>query len=64
MAALRYGQDKLPKSWRPHANKAADLIEQWDDFQEGTITAGLMAVGVPYDVANGMAYWIVVFVGA
>ncbi|WP_313813661.1 hypothetical protein [Glutamicibacter sp.] len=63
IAALRYGADRLPKKWRPYASKAANFLDDLQKWQEGPIISGLMAMGVPADVAQGIATWVVVFGG-
>ena len=63
LVALRYSADKLPKAMRPYAKKIANFLEDLENWQEGPIITGLMALGVPYDVASATATWVVVFAG-
>ncbi|WP_404287822.1 hypothetical protein [Glutamicibacter arilaitensis] len=63
IAALRYSSNKIPAKMRPYANKIANFLEDLENWQEGPIITGLMALGVPYDVASAVATWVVVFGG-
>jgi len=63
LVALRYGAEKLPKAMRPYAKKIANFLEDLESWQEGPIITGLMALGVPYDVASATATWVVIFAG-
>lgn len=63
IVALRYSADKLPKAMRPYAKKIANFLEDLENWQEGPIITGLMALGVPYDVASATATWVVIFAG-
>jgi len=63
IAALRYSSNKIPAKLRPYANKIANFLEELENWQEGPIITGLMALGVPYDVASAVATWVVVFGG-
>lgn len=63
ITALRYSSNKIPAKLRPYANKIANFLEDLENWQEGPIITGLMALGVPYDVASGVATWVVVFAG-
>ena len=63
IAALRYGSDKLPEKIRPYSNKILYFLEDLENWQEGAIATGLMHLGIPMDVAQAAAKWIVVFAG-
>ncbi|MBF6670258.1 hypothetical protein [Glutamicibacter sp. FBE19] len=63
LIALRYGADKLPKAMRPYANKIANFLDDLQNWQEGPIITGLVALGLPYDVAEATATWVVFFAG-
>lgn len=63
IAALRFGTDKIPAKLRPYAHKIANFLEDLENWQEGPIITGLMALGVPYDVASGVATWVVIVGG-
>lgn len=63
LIALRYGADKLPKAMRPYANKIANFLDDLQNWQEGPTITGLVALGVPYDVAEATATWVVFFAG-
>ena len=63
IAALRYSSNKIPAKLQPYANKIANFLEDLENWQEGPIITGLMALGVPYDVASAVATWVVVFGG-
>lgn len=63
LVTLRYSADKLPKAMRPYAKKIANFLEDLENWQEGPIITGLMALGIPYDVAAATATWVVIFAG-
>lgn len=60
-AALKHGYQFLPKPIKPFASKILDVLETLEDWTEGPIISGLMAVGIPYDVAQSAAFWIATF---
>lgn len=62
-AALKYGGHKVPKPLRPYTNKILDVLDNAEAWEEATLTTGFMAVGIPPDVSQQAAHWIVVFVG-
>ncbi|GAA1557887.1 hypothetical protein GCM10009691_34990 [Brevibacterium picturae] len=63
IAALRHGGNKLPKKIRPYSQKILNFLEDLEKWQEGPIITGLMAAGLPYDIASYTATWIVTFAG-
>jgi hypothetical protein len=63
LQALRYGVNKLPAIIRPYASKIVNVIEDLNEFQQGTVVLALTKAGVPHDVAVATAQWIVVFIG-
>lgn len=62
-AALKYGGHKVPKPLRPYTNKILDVLDNTEAWEEAGLTTGFMAVGIPPDVSQQAAHWIVVFVG-
>jgi hypothetical protein len=60
---FRWGATKLPAKLRPYAWKIADFLETLQNWEEGPIIWGLMQLGIPYDVAQQAAWWIVTFLG-
>ncbi|MCI1222869.1 MAG: hypothetical protein LKG16_07085 [Bifidobacterium subtile] len=60
---FRWGATKLPAKVRPYAWKIADFLETLQNWEEGPIIWGLMQLGIPYDVAQQAAWWIVTFLG-
>lgn len=63
IAALKHGGNKLPKKLRPYSGKLLTFFENLETWQEGPIISGLMAMGIPYDVAHYAATWVVTFAG-
>lgn len=63
IAALRHGGNKLPKKIRPYSQKILNFLEDLKKWQEGPIITGLMAAGLPYDIASYTATWVVTFAG-
>lgn len=62
-AALKYGGHKVPKPLRPYTNKILDVLDNAEAWEEATLTTGFMAAGIPPDVSQQAAHWIVTFVG-
>jgi hypothetical protein len=63
IAALKHGGSKLPKKLRPYSSKLLTFFENLETWQEGPIVAGLLQIGIPYDVAQYAATWVVTFAG-
>ena len=60
---FRWGASRLPARIRPYAGKIANFLEDLQNWEEGPIIWGLVKLGVPYDVAQQAAWWVVTFLG-
>ena len=59
--ALRWGAEKLPKAIRPYAGKTAGFLEALDNWTDGPIIAGMLELGIPYDIVQAALTWIHIF---
>lgn len=60
---FRWGASRLPAKIRPYAGKIANFLEDLQNWEEGPIIWGLVQLGIPLDVAQQAAWWIVTFLG-
>lgn len=61
IAALRYGERKLPAKIAPYAGKIADVIETLNNYEKIPLVSAMMHAGIPYDVADYAADWVLTF---
>lgn len=60
---LRHNKDRLPKKVQPWSGKIVSILEQVEVWEMFSIQVTLIQQGVPPDVAEAFAYWIVFVFG-
>lgn len=58
IAAFKYGRSYIPKRFLPYTDKIVRVLETTDAWEQSVLTAGLMAAGLPPDLARDIARWV------